>query len=128
MLNRQKKRLKEGFWSDVKNQRNYFELVAATNGGSADFAVNRQKQALKNQLYNREHSAEEEFYRRVCGILSGDEVVTNPIARLMDGADESAAEKYIYAATVRQVSTGCGALRKRKEAGIFYIRKQTQRR
>lgn len=22
-----KKRLKEGFWSDVKNQRNYFELV-----------------------------------------------------------------------------------------------------
>ena len=48
-----KKRLKEGFWSDVKNQRNYFELVAATNGGSADFAVNRQKQALKNQLYNR---------------------------------------------------------------------------
>lgn len=42
-----KKRLKEGFWSDVKNQRNYFELVAATNGGSADFAVNRQKQALK---------------------------------------------------------------------------------
>ena len=37
-----KKRLKEGFWSDVKNQRNYFELVAATNGGSADFAVNRQ--------------------------------------------------------------------------------------
>lgn len=46
-----KKRLKEGFWSDVKNQRNYFELVAATNGGSADFAVNRQKQALKNQLY-----------------------------------------------------------------------------
>ena len=44
------------------------------------------------------------------------------------GADESAAEKYIYAATVRQVSTGCGALRKRKEAGIFYIRKQTQRR
>ncbi|MFR5987642.1 MAG: hypothetical protein ACLUG1_00195 [Christensenellales bacterium] len=79
-----KKRLKEGFWSDVKNQRNYFELVAATNGGSADFAVNRQMQALKNQLYNREHSAEEEFYRRVCGILSGDEVVTNPIARLMD--------------------------------------------
>ena len=125
-----KKRLKEGFWSDVKNQRNYFELVAATNGGSADFAVNRQKQALKNQLYNREHSAEEEFYRRVCGILSGDEVVTNPIARLMDSeaAAESAAEKYIYAATVRQVSTGCGALRKRKEAGIFYIRKQTQRR
>ena len=117
-----KKRLKEGFWSDVKNQRNYFELVAATNGGSADFAVNRQKQALKNQLYNREHSAEEEFYRRVCGILSGDEVVTNPIARLMDS------EEYIYAATVRQVSTGCGALRKRKEAGIFYIRKQTQRR
>lgn len=85
-----KKRLKEGFWSDVKNQRNYFELVAATNGGSADFAVNRQKQALKNQLYNREHSAEEEFYRRVCGILSGDEVVTNPIARLMDS--EAAAQ------------------------------------
>ena len=85
-----KKRLKEGFWSDVKNQRNYFELVAATNGGSADFAVNGQKQALKNQLYNREHSAEEEFYRRVCGILSGDEVVTNPIARLMDS--EAAAQ------------------------------------
>lgn len=85
-----KKRLKEGFWSDVKNQRNYFELVAATNGGSADFAVNRQKQALKNQLYNREYSAEEEFYRRVCGILSGDEVVTNPIARLMDS--EAAAQ------------------------------------
>lgn len=79
-----KKRLKEGFWSDVKNQRNYYELVAATNGGSADFAVNRQKQALKSQLYNREHTAEEEFYKRVCCILSGDEVVTNPIARLMD--------------------------------------------
>lgn len=61
-----KKRLKEGFWSDVKNQRNYFELVAATNGGSADFAVNRQKQALKNQLYNREHSAEEEFFTEGC--------------------------------------------------------------
>lgn len=30
-----KKRLKEGFWSDVKNQRNYFELVAATTGSTA---------------------------------------------------------------------------------------------
>lgn len=56
-----KKRLKEGFWSDVKNQRNYFELVAATNGGSADFAVNRQKQALKNQLYNRSTARRRSF-------------------------------------------------------------------
>lgn len=117
-----KKRLKEGFWSDVKNQRNYFELVAATNGGSADFAVNRQKQALKNQLYNREHSAEEEFYRRVCGILSGDEVVTNPIARLMDS--EAAAQMSPQQKNTYMLQ----ALRKRKEAGIFYIRKQTQRR
>lgn len=127
-----KKRLKEGFWSDVKNQRNYFELVAATNGGSADFAVNRQKQALKNQLYNREHSAEEEFYRRVCGHSvgrrGGNKSDCAAHGQRSGGADESAAEKYIYAATVRQVSTGCGALRKRKEAGIFYIRKQTQRR
>lgn len=30
-----KKRLKEGFWSDVKNQRNYFELVAATRQTAA---------------------------------------------------------------------------------------------
>ena len=43
-----KKRLKEGFWSDVKNQRNYFELDAATNCGSADIEVNRQK---TEQLY-----------------------------------------------------------------------------
>jgi len=124
--------LKEGFWSDVKNQRNYFELVAATNGGSADFAVNRQKQALKNQLYNREHSAEEEFYRRVCGILSGDEVVTNPIARLMDSeaaAQMSPQQKNTYMLQLSaKYQRGCGALRKRKEAGIFYIRKQTQRR
>ena len=126
-----KKRLKEGFWSDVKNQRNYFELVAATNGGSADFAVNRQKQALKNQLYNREHSAEEEFYRRVCGILSGDEVVTNPIARLMDSeaaAQMSPQQKNTYMLQLSAKYQRCGALRKRKEAGIFYIRKQTQRR
>lgn len=61
-----KKRLKEGFWSDVKNQRNYFELVAATNGGSADFAVNRQKQALKNQLYNREHTARRRSFTEGC--------------------------------------------------------------
>lgn len=120
-----KKRLKEGFWSDVKNQRNYFELVAATTGGSADFAVNRQKQALKNQLYNREHSAEEEFYRRVCSILSGDEVVTNPIARphgqRSGGADEPAAEKYIHASAVCKVPAGSRALRKRKKTGIFYL-------
>lgn len=126
-----KKRLKEGFWSDVKNQRNYFELVAATNGGSADFAVNRQKQALKNQLYNREHSAEEEFYRRVCGILSGDEVVTNPIARLMDSeaaAQMSPQQKNTYMLQLSAKYQRAVALRKRKEAGIFYIRKQTQRR
>lgn len=30
-----KKRLKEGFWSDVKNQRNYFELVAARQTAAA---------------------------------------------------------------------------------------------
>ena len=49
-----KKRLKEGFWSDVKNQRNYFELVAATNGGSADFAVNRQKQRSEERRVGKE--------------------------------------------------------------------------
>lgn len=116
----------EGFWSDVKNQRNYFELVAATNGGSADFAVNRQKQALKNQLYNREHSAEEEFYRRVCGILSGDEVVTNPIARLMDSeaaAQMSPQQKNTYMLQLSAKYNGRGALLKTKRGRDFLYTK-----
>lgn len=121
-----KKRLKEGFWSDVKNQRNYFELVAATNGGSADFAVNRQKQALKNQLYNREHSAEEEFYRRVCGILSGDEVVTNPIARLMDSeaaAQMSPQQKNTYMLQLSANINGLWSVTKTKRGRDFLYTK-----
>lgn len=127
-----KKRLKEGFWSDVKNQRNYFELVAATNGGKRGFCGQQTKAGLEKsalqQGAQRGGGVLQKGVRHSVGRRGGNKSDCAAHGQRSGGADESAAEKYIYAATVRQVSTGCGALRKRKEAGIFYIRKQTQRR
>lgn len=77
-----KQRLKNNFWSDVIDERNQAKQMRDVVEAQS-FLV-RQKQELKERIYNADFESDEEFYRRVKQILSGEEVVTNPLSVLID--------------------------------------------
>ena len=77
-----KQRLKNNFWSDVIDERN--QAKQTRDVAEAQSFLVRQKQELKERIYNADFESDEEFYRRVKQILSGEEVVTNPLSVLID--------------------------------------------
>ena len=77
-----KQRLKNNFWSDVIDERN--QAKQTRDVVEAQSFLVRQKQELKERIYNADFESDEEFYRRVKQILSGEEVVTNPLSVLID--------------------------------------------
>ena len=77
-----KQRLKNNFWSDVIDERN--QAKQTRDIVEAQSVLVRQKQELKERIYNADFESDEEFYRRVKQILSGEEVVTNPLSVLID--------------------------------------------
>ena len=77
-----KQRLKNNFWSDVIDERN--QAKQTRDIVEAQSFLVRQKQELKERIYNADFESDEEFYRRVKQILSGEEVVTNPLSVLID--------------------------------------------
>lgn len=77
-----KQRLKNNFWSDVIDERN--QAKQTRDIVEVQSFLVRQKQELKERIYNADFESDEEFYRRVKQILSGEEVVTNPLSVLID--------------------------------------------
>ncbi len=77
-----KQRLKNNFWGDVIKERDNARQTHDTVGEQS--FLMRQKKELRQRIYNADFESDEEFYNRVKQILSGDEVVTNPLSVLTD--------------------------------------------
>ena len=82
---RAKERMKNGFWENAKQDLQHEKEVAATLGLNERQVSREQHQKLQKQIYNYDGFCEdEEFFQKVSIILSGNEVVMNPIMRLAD--------------------------------------------
>lgn len=82
---RAKERMKNGFWENAKQDLQHEKEVAATLGLNERQVSREQYQKLQKQIYNYDGFCEdEEFFAKVSVILSGNEVVSNPIMRLAD--------------------------------------------
>lgn len=77
-----KQRLKNNFWGDVIKERDNAKQTHDAVGEQS--FLMRQKKELRQRIYNADFESDEEFYNRVKQILSGDEVVTNPLSVLTD--------------------------------------------
>ena len=78
-----KQRLKNNFWGDVILERKEFKHME-DQGTNIQSLMIKQKQELKDKIYNVNFESDEDFYNRVKQILTNEEVVTNPIAMLTD--------------------------------------------
>jgi len=78
-----KQRLKNNFWGEVMTERQEFKHMEEEGTNTQSLRI-KQKQELKEKIYNVNFESDEDFYNRVKQILTNKEVVTNPIAMLTD--------------------------------------------
>jgi len=78
-----KQRLKNNFWSEVMLERQEFKQMEEEGTNTQSLRI-RQRQELKDKIYNANFESDEEFYCRVKEILTKETIVTNPIAMLTD--------------------------------------------
>ncbi len=101
---RARERMKNGFWESAKQRLQQEREVAATTGVNPTKLSEEYRRRIEKQIYDYDGFCEEqEFYRKVVEILTGDEVVTNPIMRLADEeymADLSPADRQVYISKV----------------------------
>ena len=101
---RARERMKNGFWESAKQRLQQEREVAATTGVNQAKLSEEHRRRIEKQIYDYVGFCEEqEFYRKVVEILTGDEVVTNPIMRLADEeymADLSPADRQVYISKV----------------------------
>lgn len=71
-----RKRLSGGFWQDVKQQRKL---------GQANITIQMEEKSKQaNITFNIALNSEEQMYSKVVQMQTGDKVITNPIAQLID--------------------------------------------
>lgn len=78
-----KQRLRNNFWGEIILERNEFKQ-REQGGANTQGLLVKQKQELRDRIYNTNFESDEQFYLRVKQMLSTDEVITNPIAMLTD--------------------------------------------
>ena len=78
-----KQRLRNNFWNEVILEREEFKQMEETGANTQSLRI-KQRQELKEKIYNVNFESDEEFYNRVKEILTKENVVTNPIAVLTD--------------------------------------------
>lgn len=78
-----KQRLRSNFWGEVMLERQEFKQMEQEGANTQSLRI-RQRQELKEKIYNVNFESDEEFYCRVKKILTEETVVTNPIAVLTD--------------------------------------------
>ena len=82
---RAKERMKNGFWENVQRSLQHEKEVAATTGISQRRVGEEHRRKVEQQIYDYDtYRAEEDFYQKVVEMLTGDEIVINPIMRLAD--------------------------------------------
>ncbi len=79
-----KQRLKNEFWDKVKEERDFYRILAKKDGVAAESLLVKQKQQLKEKIYNTNFESDEEFYLTVKQLLSTNDVIVNPIGMLAD--------------------------------------------
>lgn len=99
-----KERMKNGFWENAKQRLQHEREVAATTGVNQCKLNEEHRRRIEKQIYDYDGFCEEqEFYAKVVDIITGEEVVTNPIMRLADEqymAKLSPADKQVYISKV----------------------------
>lgn len=96
-----KQRLADGFWQNVKEQRQAHLETAAQDGQSAVPTLIDYREKLRNQIYNKRYTEEEEFYQKVVNMAESETVVTNPLGALVDREyfdklDEKQRQSYLH--------------------------------
>ena len=98
-----KQRMRMGYWQKMQDERNQF-MAESTDSARIQILSNLQRSEhirATSMALNRDRADKEEvLYKKVCGILSEDENVTNPIGQLVehdlyDGMDEQNKQRYI---------------------------------
>ncbi len=79
-----KQRLKNDFWDKVKEERDFYQILAKKDIVAAEGLLVKQKQQLKEKIYNTNFESDEEFYLKVKQLLSANDVIVNPIGMLAD--------------------------------------------
>lgn len=94
-----KQRLKMGYWESIKSG----EQAAQSNTAATAATVNNAVRAGRNAEISTvaTSGADEKMYKKVCEILSGDEVTLNPIGQLIernvyDNLDSAGRQRYIF--------------------------------
>ena len=109
---RAKDRMKNGFWENAKQDLQHEKEVAATLGLNERQVSREQHQKLQKQIYNYDGFCEdEEFFQKVSIILSGNEVVMNPIMRLAD-------QKYMETLTPKEKQAYISKLASKYRAAV----------
>ena len=78
-----KQRLKNNFWGEVILERQEFKQLEEDGANIQSLKI-KQKQELKEKIYNVNFESDEDFYHRGKQILTNKDVITNPIALLSD--------------------------------------------
>ncbi|HRX14254.1 MAG TPA: hypothetical protein P5087_04480 [Eubacteriales bacterium] len=114
-----KQRLADGFWQNVKEQRQAHLKTAADDGKSAIPTLIDYREKIRNQIYNKRYFEEEEFYLRVVDLLESEIVITNPLGALadknfLDSLDVKQRQSYLYELSNKYLAA-CERYKKEKE-------------
>ena len=95
-----KKRMKQGYWSDIIESRKKDMDIASKNGVDKSEVISYYKDRVLRDFYVKTERVEREerLYKKVVEIMDSEEIVYNPLARLVeheyyDNLDEDA---YIF--------------------------------
>lgn len=96
-----KERMKSGFWTDVIEQREIDRKNAEKTGTSIEAVDKYYKKLVRHKVEDKKlEPSEQELYNKVCEMHQREELVTNPLAELidkqyMDTLDYNESQRYI---------------------------------
>ncbi|MCI8729461.1 MAG: hypothetical protein HFK07_06545 [Clostridia bacterium] len=98
-----KKRMKQGYWSDIIESRKKDMDIASKNGVDKSEVISYYKDRVLRDFYVKTERVEREerLYKKVVEIMDSEEIVYNPLARLVeheyyDNLDEDGKVAYIF--------------------------------
>lgn len=110
-----KKRFKNGYWQGFCKDRDFILQNAKLNGQDEEEALNSFAKKTKNEIYKTAHkqSEDEIFYKEVCELLDSEEIILNPIMRLIDEEHYKKLEKGEQEDYIMRLSAKFATMRER---------------
>ena len=86
LLKSAKKRMKQGFWRDVIKERKEDIMRAESKGLSRKNVIEEYKNKIMQDLYIKSDMVERDeiLYKKAVEIFESDDLITNPLARLVE--------------------------------------------